>query len=273
MSFKLTAVVMLLLCLIPSVHAQTRTVNVEWADIPGEPWGDNFVRVATSVGNAEAETSHVLLCPFIRIFQEGATKNHTLEVAPNETWKGHVRGTSIYGDWSTGLDGNRWFVFLDPVSSNSQSDTSTSVTLQTAINGLPKRPIGNVQIYNDFITDKATKLDTIAEIQSLANAGQYDADYDFNGDGSEITNDHDDMEDDSSQSDLAYFIHYGCETEIGDVNLDGTVDVADLIDAFSNDGETSGMTWEDGDVNGDGAVDVADFIRIFAHQEFGTPCN
>lgn len=51
-------------------------------------------------------------------------------------------------------------------------------------------------------------------------------------------------------------------TEIGDVNLDGVVDQADLDIAEANLGQPGG--WADGDVNGDGVVDAADIAIIEA---------
>ena len=50
-------------------------------------------------------------------------------------------------------------------------------------------------------------------------------------------------------------------TRIGDLNLDGTVSIADFIDlaAHFNQGNA---TWQMGDVNYDGSVTIADFIDL-----------
>jgi hypothetical protein len=44
----------------------------------------------------------------------------------------------------------------------------------------------------------------------------------------------------------------------GDLNLDGTVDIADLGALSTNYGLTSGATWAQGDVDNSGTVDIAD---------------
>ena len=51
-------------------------------------------------------------------------------------------------------------------------------------------------------------------------------------------------------------------TIVGDVNLDGTVSIADFIDLAAHFNTTSGATWQSGDVNADGAVTIADFIDL-----------
>lgn len=51
------------------------------------------------------------------------------------------------------------------------------------------------------------------------------------------------------------------ETSIGDVNLDGTADAADLVIATANVGQV-GVGFAGGDVNGDGTVDQADLDLI-----------
>ena len=52
-------------------------------------------------------------------------------------------------------------------------------------------------------------------------------------------------------------------TRIGDLNLDGTVTIADFIGLashFNNAGPN--VTWQEGDINYDGAVTIADFITL-----------
>ncbi len=50
-------------------------------------------------------------------------------------------------------------------------------------------------------------------------------------------------------------------TEVGDVNLDGSVTISDFIDLASNFNST-GATWQEGDLNGDLAVTISDFIDL-----------
>jgi hypothetical protein len=51
----------------------------------------------------------------------------------------------------------------------------------------------------------------------------------------------------------------------GDVNLDGTVDGADLLAWQRSVGKNSGASWTEGDLNGDGAVDGADLTILRSH--------
>jgi uncharacterized protein YkwD len=53
-------------------------------------------------------------------------------------------------------------------------------------------------------------------------------------------------------------------TRIGDLNLDGTVTIADFIDLASH-FNASGVTWQEGDLNLDGSVTIADFIGLAAN--------
>jgi hypothetical protein len=49
-------------------------------------------------------------------------------------------------------------------------------------------------------------------------------------------------------------------TRVGDLNLDGTVSIADFIQLASNFGATG--TWQEGDLNGDFQVTISDFIDL-----------
>jgi T5SS/PEP-CTERM-associated repeat protein len=52
-------------------------------------------------------------------------------------------------------------------------------------------------------------------------------------------------------------------TRIGDLNLDGTVTIADFIDLSSNFGASGpNITWQEGDLNYDNAVTISDFIDL-----------
>jgi fibronectin-binding autotransporter adhesin len=54
-------------------------------------------------------------------------------------------------------------------------------------------------------------------------------------------------------------------TIVGDLNLDGTVSIADFIDLAANFSVTDDATWQKGDLNYDGAITIADFIDLSAH--------
>ena len=51
-------------------------------------------------------------------------------------------------------------------------------------------------------------------------------------------------------------------TRIGDLNLDGTVSIADFIILASNFNLTGTATWQDGDLNYDRSVTISDFIDL-----------
>jgi hypothetical protein len=51
-------------------------------------------------------------------------------------------------------------------------------------------------------------------------------------------------------------------TRIGDLNLDGTVSIADFIDLAAHFNMVGGASWQDGDVNYDGSVSISDFIEL-----------
>jgi hypothetical protein len=51
--------------------------------------------------------------------------------------------------------------------------------------------------------------------------------------------------------------HYS-EVLVGDTDIDGDVDIADLGKLSANYGKTSGCGWPEGDFDGDGDVDLVD---------------
>jgi hypothetical protein len=53
-------------------------------------------------------------------------------------------------------------------------------------------------------------------------------------------------------------------TVIGDLNLDGSVSIADFIELAAHFNQTSAR-WQDGDVNYDNTVSVADFLELAAN--------
>jgi len=60
-------------------------------------------------------------------------------------------------------------------------------------------------------------------------------------------------------------------TLLGDTNLDGTVNAADLAQLASHEGSPG--DWFDGDFNGDGIVNSADFSELAANYGKGIPTN
>jgi hypothetical protein len=57
----------------------------------------------------------------------------------------------------------------------------------------------------------------------------------------------------------------------GDLNYDGSVDLADLAQLLASYGLTSGAAYEDGDLDADGDVDLADLASLLA--VYGTVCE
>jgi probable HAF family extracellular repeat protein len=53
---------------------------------------------------------------------------------------------------------------------------------------------------------------------------------------------------------------------LGDANLDGTVDIADLSILLTNFDKT-GLAWADGDFNGDGTVDISDLSNMLTNYD------
>jgi hypothetical protein len=72
---------------------------------------------------------------------------------------------------------------------------------------------------------------------------------------------------DSPGSDADLWVRTLKQTEYGDTNLDGKVDVADL-GALASHWQSAG-TWATGDFNGTNTVDVADLGMLASHWQFG----
>ncbi len=59
-------------------------------------------------------------------------------------------------------------------------------------------------------------------------------------------------------------------TLLGDLDLDGDVDLTDLAQLLAHYGMTEGATYEDGDLDGDGDVDLSDLAALLAN--YGQSC-
>ncbi|MCA9217393.1 MAG: VCBS repeat-containing protein [Planctomycetales bacterium] len=69
------------------------------------------------------------------------------------------------------------------------------------------------------------------------------------------------------QDDLRFFVHEIIRSSVGDSNLDGVFDSADLVAVFSSaeyeDNIAGNSTWAEGDWNGDGDFDTSDLVWAF----------
>lgn len=79
-----------------------------------------------------------------------------------------------------------------------------------------------------------------------------------------------DGDSDADADDLTYWIRDLYGSELGDVNLDHSVDLLDLSILATNFEEASEMGWADGDLNGDGAVDLLDLSILASYFGFGS---
>jgi len=107
-------------------------------------------------------------------------------------------------------------------------------------------------ITGDFNRDgqiDATDIDLL-----FNNLSSSDSIYDLNSDNA------------VNQADVDYLLHRILNTEYGDVNLDGTVSITDLVAMIANWNESGG--WAQGDMNGDQRVDFTDYRIITSHLRF-----
>ena len=86
--------------------------------------------------------------------------------------------------------------------------------------------------------------------------GQSQAVYDLDGDG------------DIALRDLQYWVFF-TGNNLGDADLDGTVDFADFVELANNFGERA--TWSGGDFDASGSVDFRDFVTLA--QNFGATAD
>ena len=86
-------------------------------------------------------------------------------------------------------------------------------------------------------------------------AGSSDETYDLNGDTS------------IDYGDVAYLVETLMGRQIGDANLDGSVDFADLATYYAS----GGGGWAGADFNGDASVDFADLEAYYTETLPGAP--
>ena len=95
---------------------------------------------------------------------------------------------------------------------------------------------------------------------NFGGAGQVDLQYDLDGDG------------DVDADDVALLIHDQLNTEVGDLNFDGVIDVTDF--QMMRSGFGTGGSYAEGDLNGDGRVDLTDMQIMranFGYQAADAP--
>jgi hypothetical protein len=113
----------------------------------------------------------------------------------------------------------------------------------------------------DFNADEALSADDIdllfATIDALGGGATPTGSelYDVNSDG---------LLDDA---DMDFLIRIFMETQYGDANLDGVVDLLDLNTLTANYNSTGG--WADGDFDGDGVIGLLDLNKLSAYYNFG----
>ena len=98
-------------------------------------------------------------------------------------------------------------------------------------------------------TDYASSIDQVTQ---LIHSGQYNAQADYNLDGS------------VTSADREFVIHYTLNSGLGDANLDGWFDSSDLVSVFTSgeyeDTIAGNSTWATGDWNGDTEFTSSDFV-------------
>lgn len=60
---------------------------------------------------------------------------------------------------------------------------------------------------------------------------------------------------------------------VGDANVDGSVDIADLVRLSQNFSKSDGVDWAQGDFNLDGVVDIADLVLLSQHYSQHDPLS
>ncbi|MFC1759263.1 dockerin type I domain-containing protein [Planctomycetota bacterium] len=142
-------------------------------------------------------------------------------------------------------------------------DTFPAITL--TFSGMPdgsdQTPQSAPLIVGDFDYDGQVSITDISLlIASILDTTSVDGQYDLDSDN------------DNDSIDLEIFINLVLRTYLGDANLDGIFNSADLVVVFGageyEDTTTGNSLWDEGDWNGDGEFDSADFIVAFAEGAY-----
>ncbi|MEM7312662.1 MAG: N-acetylmuramoyl-L-alanine amidase, partial [Planctomycetota bacterium] len=108
----------------------------------------------------------------------------------------------------------------------------------------------------DFDDDGQLTCEDLSLLSQAIQSGQFDAQFDVNADGV------------LGADDILFWITEIKQTNVGDANLDFTVDISDF-NLWNANKFTSGTTWCQGDFNGDGVTDISDF-NLWNSNKFTT---
>lgn len=111
----------------------------------------------------------------------------------------------------------------------------------TSVLALPLTP-------GDFNGDDVVDVEDIDQLSARIQAGSMDGYYDADSDGT------------VTKSDLRYLVEELLGTQLGDVDLNGSVEFADFLvlsENFGGEGD-----WQHGDLDGNGFIEFADFLAL-----------
>lgn len=125
--------------------------------------------------------------------------------------------------------------------------------LEQTLLAFPGFPVAELELLGDFDHDGSLTPEDLDLLSQ--NTGLASGDYDLNGDGI------------VDQADADLLVLALKDTEYGDTDLDGNVELDELITLISSFTGTngSGRRFSDGDTDFDGDVDILDLITAFSH--------
>ena len=178
------------------------------------------------------------------IYTYGGQEGNEGEFNVNGITRPHIDSADFDGTFRAGFDGNV-MIFSDLINPFVEIETFGEAPIN-AISLIYCRP-------GDFNGDGMVDVADLEELNQATKSGSKDWQYDINIDG-QVNND-----------DVLAWITWSKGTCIGDVNLDGVFDSADLIELFQvgiyESGDTA--TWVTGDWNGDCVFDSSDLLLAF----------